>query len=318
MKMYFPFINPFPLFQQIFAIDLFFRKDAIVNTYKVTVPRGTFNVRDSGNKGAYPVVMIHGWPESSYCWEPVSRFINSKLRIIAPDLRGLGDSERTLDATLYQKRELAKDMIEVIDSLGVKDFFLVGHDWGGNVVQEIAFAIPERVRKFVLMNFPVLSNTRGNEEALNSIREQGCVVLMYQYFQQQKGLPEAMIKGNEETWIRWCFGKAGLEKKIPEESIREFIRCYKIENTPFTGACYYRNMGKDRKRWQELSGRKLPMPSLYIYGNQDMVIIPAYLNHIEDCFERLQGVIRIEAGHFVQEEQPEMVAKHLDDFLAGN
>ncbi len=282
---------------------------------QVKVPRGTFSVRDLGSTDAYPVVMIHGWPESSYTWEPVRPFLSEKLRIIAPDLRGLGDSERTLDPALYQKQELAKDMIEVIDALGVKDFFLVGHDWGGNVVQEIAFAVPERVKKLVIMNFPVLSNTAGNAEARKVIQARDSVVLMYQHFQQQKGLPEAMIRGNEELWIRWCFGKAGQEGKIPAESIREFIRCYRIEKTPFTGACYYRAMRYDMKRWQELSGRRLPMPTLYLYGNQDMVIIPEYLNHIEDCFDRLVGVKQIECGHFLQEEQPEAVAQYLNDFL---
>lgn len=285
-----------------------------MKTYKITVERGTFNVRDSENRNGYPVVMIHGWPESSYTWEPVSPFLSDKLRIIAPDLRGLGDSERTLNQELYQKQELAKDMIEVIDALGIKEFYLVGHDWGGNVVQEISFAIPDRVKKLVVMNFPILSNATGNAEAQSIIRNKGSVALMYQYFQQQKGLAEAMIKGNEEVWIRWCFGKPAGESSVPEESIKEFIRCYAIENTAFTGACYYRNMRNDMKRWQELIGRKLTMPSLYLYGNKDTVIIPAYLNHIEDCFENMK-VIQLDLGHFLQEEKPDLVGKHLNDFL---
>lgn len=285
-----------------------------MKTYKMTVNRGTFNVRDSGNNDGYPVVMIHGWPESSYSWELVSPFISDKLRIIAPDLRGLGDSERTLNQDLYQKRELARDMIEVINALGIQDFYLVGHDWGGNIVQEIAFAVPDRVKKLVIMNFPVLSNAAGNAEAQRVIRDKGSFVLMYQYFQQQKGLAEAMIKGNEEVWIRWLFRKPAGEAGVPEESIKEFIRCYAIEQTPFTGACYYRNMRNDMKRWQELAGRKLPMPSFYLYGNKDVVIIPAYLNHIEDCFENIQ-VVQLDLGHFLQEENPDLVAEHLNNFL---
>ena len=288
-----------------------------MKTYKVTVPRGTFNVRDSGNLDGFPVVMVHGWPESSYTWEPVQPYLSKNLRVIAPDLRGLGDSERTLNQELYQKRELAKDMIEVLDAIGVRDFFLVGHDWGGNVVQEIAFAIPERVKKLVLMNFPTLSNSQGNAEAMKVIQEWGSVVLMYQYFQQQVGLPEAMIKGNEDVWIRWCFGKPGQDGRIPKAAIQEYIRCYQIENTPFTGACYYRNMKIDRKRWLEFSGRKLAMPTLYIYGNKDMVVIPAYLNHIEDCFEQLAGIKQIDVGHFVHEEEPETVARLLNEFFGS-
>jgi pimeloyl-ACP methyl ester carboxylesterase len=56
------------------------------------------------------------------------------------------------------------------------------------------------------------------------------------------------------------------------------------------------------------------MPSLYIYGNKDVVIIPEYLNHIEDCFREIR-VEQIEAGHFLQEEQPELVARYMNEFL---
>jgi haloacetate dehalogenase len=286
-----------------------------MNTYEVSVSRGIFNVRDSGNLQGYPVVMIHGWPESSFTWESVRPFLGEGLRIIAPDLRGLGDSERTLQPDLYQKQELAKDIIEVLDELRIREFYLVGHDWGGNVVQEMAYAIPQRIKKLVVMNFPVLSNEKGNEEAMAIILKQGSVVLMYQYFQQQKGLPEAMIRGNEAVWITWCFGKAGREGKISPSVIEEYIRCYKIENTPATGAFYYRAMKLDRKRWLELSGRKIPIPTLYIYGNKDLVIIPEYLNHIENCFDRIE-VKQIDAGHFLHEENPELISQMLNEFFS--
>ena len=285
-----------------------------MQTYKVEVARGNFNVRDSGNRDGYPVVMQHGWPESSYCWEQIAPYMNRDLRIIAPDLRGLGDSERTLDPALYQKQALAMDIMQVLDALNIGDFFLVGHDWGGNVVQEMAFAHPKRIKKLVIMNFPILANARGNAEAIATHKKNGCVAFMYQYFQQQRDLPEAMIRGNEEVWIRWCFGTPGREGKIPAAAIEEYIRCYKIENTPATGAFYYRNMRNDTKRWQELAGRKISIPTMYIYGNKDKVIIPDYLNHIEDCFDQLT-VHLIDADHFLQEERPREVADLLNSFF---
>jgi haloacetate dehalogenase len=288
-----------------------------MNTYKVNVSRGIFNVRDSGNFDGHPVVMLHGWPESSYTWEAVRPFLSEKLRIIAPDLRGLGDSERTMKPELYQKQELAKDIIEVIGELGIKEFHLLGHDWGGGVVQEMAYSIPERIKKLVVMNFPILSNSKGNAEAMEVIQKQGSVVLMYRYFQQQRGLPEAMIRGNEEVWITWCFGKPGREGRIPHQAIEEYIRCYKIENTPATGAFYYRAMKVDQKRWMELKGRKIQIPTLFIYGNKDLVIIPEYLNHIEDCFDRID-IRQIDADHFLHEEKPEVISSLLNDFFLQN
>jgi haloacetate dehalogenase len=286
----------------------------MMNTKKIVVPRGTFNVRDRGNTDGFPLVMLHGWPESSYCWEAVTPFLNPAIRVIAPDLRGLGDSERTMKAELYQKAELAKDVVEILDALNIDTLFLAGHDWGGVVAQEVALLIPSRIKKMVIMNIPVITNAKGNAEAMAVTQSRGSVPNWYQYFQQQPGLAEAMIKGNEEVWIRYFFGRAGKMGKIPEKAIEEYVRCYRIENTPATGACYYRNMRYDAKRWATLAGVKFSMPTLYVYGNADVVVIPEYLNHIEDCFDSIT-VVQINAEHFVQEQEAEAVAASLNDFL---
>ena len=123
-----------------------------------------------------------------------------------------------------------------------------------------------------------------------------------------------MIKGNEEVWIRHFFGPAGEDGTIPAESIREYIRCYSIENTPATGASYYRAMGLDAQRWATMGGQKFSMPTLYIHGSQDTVIIKENLNHIEDCFDSIR-VESLPARHFVQEEKPREVAELMNDFF---
>ena len=281
---------------------------------KITVSRGTFNVREGGSKDGLPVVMLHGWPESSYCWEGVAAHLDPALRVIAPDLRGLGDSERTLNVKAYQKQELAKDIIEVVDALGIGTFLLVGHDWGGIVAQEVALLVPERVKQLVILNIAVLTNPVGTIEARQIIFSQGAVPFWYQYFQQMPGLAEAMIKGNEKAWVSFFFGKAGQEGIIPAEAIAEYIRCYSIENTPATAASYYRAMQMDAQHWATLVGKKFPMPSLYIHGKKDSVIIPAFLNHIEDGFASIQ-VESIDAAHFLQEEKPREVAALMNNFF---
>jgi len=244
----------------------------------------------------------------------VARYLDPHFRLIAPDLRGLGDSERTLEPSLYRKEELARDIIEIADALKIENFYCVGHDWGGVVAQEVALACPERVKKLVIMNIPVITNASGNREAREVINSWGGLPHWYQYFQQQPGLAEAMIKGNEEVWVSYFFGRAGRDGRIPKEAISEYIRCYKIEHTPLTGAYYYRTMRHDIARWELLAGKKFPMPTLYIYGEKDVVIIPEYLHHIEEVFHSIR-VIRLQAEHFVQEERPEEVAKEMNEFF---
>ena len=258
--------------------------------------------------------MLHGWPESSYCWEGVTEFLDPNWRVIAPDLRGLGDSERTLDAKAYQKVELAKDIIEIIDALGIKDFFLVGHDWGGIVAQELAFLAPARDKKFVILNIPILTNVRGAEEVTKAMIAIRYIPYWYQYFQMMPGLPEAMIKGKEREWVSFFFGKKGRDGAIPRESIDEYVRCYSIENTPATAASYYRSMALDAPHWAGLAGKRFSMPSLYIYGNEDSVIIPANITHLEDCFDSIT-VEQIKAAHFLQEEKPREVAELMNRFF---
>jgi pimeloyl-ACP methyl ester carboxylesterase len=285
-----------------------------MNTQKITTSRGQFNIRQGGKQDGVAVVMIHGWPESSYCWEGVAAHLDPAFRVIAPDLRGLGDSERTMDVKAYQKVELAKDIVEILQVLNVDKFFLVGHDWGGIVAQELALLIPQRVIRLVIMNITVLTNPLGTLEARDVIFSKGGMPFWYQYFQQQPWLPEAMIKGNEEIWIRYCFGKEGMDGTIPAEAITEYIRCYSIENTPATAASYYRIMKVDIKHWATLAEKKFPMPSLYIHGSKDPVIIRENLNHIEDGFDSIR-VESFDTGHFVQEEKPREVALLMNDFF---
>ncbi len=285
-----------------------------MKTRIINVPRGVFNIREGGDPGGLPVVMLHGWPESSYCWEGVAKHLDARLHLIAPDLRGLGESERTLDVKAYQKLELAKDIVEIVDALGIDTFFLVGHDWGGIVAQEIALLIPERVKQLVIMNIPVITNAAGTLEAAHALAAMRFMPYWYQYFQMQPGLAEAMIKGNEDVWVRYFFGKKGRDGIIPAESIAEYVRCYAIPNTPATGASYYRAMQLDAKHWSELAGRKFPMTSLYIYGTEEITIVPENLNHLEDCFDTIR-VEKLQAGHFVQEEKPREVAELMNEFF---
>ncbi len=282
----------------------------------VQTARGRFAYRQTGT--GRPLVMLHGWPESSYCWKAVAEQLQNDFRIIAPDLRGLGDSERSLDPAAYTKQAMGQDLLALLDALEIDRCFLAGHDWGGAIAQEAALAAPDRFEKLVLLNIHVLPNARGNMKAQAEIRNRPAP-LWYQFFQnayddQGQGLAEAMIPGNERVWLGH-FLRAWSAQGFPEDAFEEHVRCYSIPNTATTGANMYRCYKQDMARWAELAGRKFAMPGLYIHGYKDPVIIPEYTEHLDDVFDDIR-VERIEAAHFVQEEKPVEVAALIREFIA--
>ena len=233
----------------------------------VKTDRTTLHVRDDGD-GA-PLVMLHGWPESSYRWEPVLPYLGPGFRLVRPDLRGLGDSARTLEMEAYQKAELAKDVIELLDTLGVERFGLVGHDWGGAVAQEIAIAAPERIMRLAIMNIHLLNNAAGYAAAAKVHASRLHRAYWYQYFMQTPGLCEVLLPGNEERWLRVFLRGKDKAWAFPPDAIAEYIRCYSIAGTPTTGANYYRAMHLDAKRWGGLRDHRFDMPTLLLWGMHD-------------------------------------------------
>ena len=281
---------------------------ALKHRHCMVTERGRFSCRFSDH--GEPLVMLHGWPQSSYCWLGVAEHLDSRRRIILPDLRGLGDSERTIGVTPYRKRELARDVLSMLDQLEVKEFHLVGHDWGGAVAQELCLIAPHRVRRLVIANICIINNRQGLTEAQALLNSRGNRVNWYQHFQQAKGMPEALIPGNEEPWLRYFLDG------VPEPAVREYIRCYQIPGTPGAAAGFYRAFPDDIAHWLGLEGVVSAVDALCLYGRRDRVVIPEFLNHAENCFKSLQ-IETLEAGHFLPEEQPEAVAGLIEQFLGS-
>lgn len=285
------------------------------NALPIETARGRFAVRQCGSGTA--LVLLHGWPESSCCWQGVAQALRDDYRIIAPDLRGLGDSPRTLDPAAYTKQALGADLLALLDALEIERCTLVGHDWGGAAVQEAALAAPQRVAGLVLLNTPVLPNARGNLAAQAKLRDTPAA-LWYQFFQVARdgagnGLAEAMIPGNERVWLGH-FLRAWGGNSIPADVFDELVRCYALPDTPTTGANLYRCYKQDTQRWRQLAGTRFAQPGLYIYGRHDPVIIPEFTQHLDDVFDAVE-VIELDAAHFVQDEKPAEVTQLIRQFV---
>ncbi len=278
---------------------------------KITTSRGEFNIRTYGDSNKPPVILVHGWPQTGYCWHHAAAYL-SDFYMIAPDLRGMGDSNRELDIQWYAKDEMARDMFAIADELGLEQFHLGGHDWGGAIVQEMAFLHPERIKKLVIINMIIINNIVGRKKAEEVLIPYEFRSSWYQFFMSIKHFPEALLAGKEDIWVR--FFSRGISNPIPEDAIQEYIRCYKIPNSITTASNIYRTVQKDRARWKNYEGKKINIPTKIIHGVLDPVIIKEYIAGVEDCFSQVETTL-LKGGHFIVDEQPKEVGNAITEFL---
>lgn len=282
----------------------------------IDTPRGKFHYRSYGDRDGIAVILLHGWPQSCHCWHEMLLHMKQDLHYITPDLRGMGDSNHALDIDLYAKDKMAMDIVSIADALGIERFYLVGHDWGAGVAQELVLNYPDRVIKFAMFNMAIINNQVGQMKAYAKLGKRLFYPFWYQFFLNLKELPEALITGREEVWVRY-FLKPWSSKVIPESAIAEYVRCYQIPNTVTTTANIYRNLSKDMERYKTYFGKKIQPESKIIFGAKDPVIIKEYLEGVEDCFEKVSIEYIEDASHFVMDEQPEESARILEGFLRG-
>ncbi len=277
----------------------------------ITTPRGIFQVRTYGDQKNPPLILLHGWPQTSYCWHHAIPHLKD-FYVVTPDLRGMGDSNRELDIRYYTKDEMSKDIFAIADELGISQFNLGGHDWGGAIAQEMAFLQPDRIQKLIILNMVIIHNKIGQLKAGEVLVKQLFRSSWYQFFLSIPQFPEALLEGKEDIWIR--FFSRGISNPVPEDAIAEYTRCYKIPNTLTTAANIYRTIPKDRTRWKNYENTQVAIPTKIIHGILDPIIIKEYIVGVEECFEEV-SVTELKGGHFIVDEQPKEVAREIQSFL---
>lgn len=143
----------------------FGRSNKYIRTGYVTTARHKSFYLEAGprrNKSA--IIFVHGWPEISWAWRNQMRAFSSLgFRVVAPDLRGCGQSNLYNTHSAYTQREIVQDMLELVDSLGIDRAVWVGHDWGAPVVWNIASHHPNRCHGVVALTVPYDTVERGVE-----------------------------------------------------------------------------------------------------------------------------------------------------------
>lgn len=254
-----------------------------------------------------PVVLLHGWPQTWYEWRKIIPPLAERYTVIAPDMRGLGDSSKP--ATGYDKRTVASDIYELVRQLGFKNILLVGHDWGGPVAYAYASAHPEDVRKLVILDVGIPG--AGLEQA-TAFRPPRSIWHIQFHFVQD--LPEALVTGRERTYLTWFFRTAYNPVAINEQDIDEYVRCYSAPGGLRAGFEYYRAIFTDVEHNHENAKTRLKMPVLALGGDRGFRGMT--LASMQLLAENVRGGVIEHCGHWIPEEKPEYLTEQLLSFFA--
>ena len=255
----------------------------------------------------FPVVLLHGWPQSWYEWRHIIPGLAERFQVIAPDLRGLGDSSRPAGG--YDKKTIGGDIWRLVhDVLGLSAFHLVGHDWGGPTAYAVASAHPEAVRKLAILDVTIPGD--GSPNISQGGRR------WHHAFHQTLDLPEALIAGREEIYFGWFYRNYGA-RPLDDGEIAEYLRTYRQPGALRAGFSYYRAIPADiaDNAAKAAAGFKLPMPVLALGGDRSWGRRMEVVESLRRLALDVRGGVIENCGHWMPEEQPEALLGRLLEFF---
>ena len=260
----------------------------------------------------FPVVMIHGYPQTWWEWRHQIPVLAEKYSVITPDMRGLGDSSRPISG--YDKKTISDDIWRVVNSeLGHESFYLVGHDWGGPTAYALAAAHPEAVKRLVIIDVPIPGC--GGDFSQGGRR-------WHHQFHMTLDLPEALTAGREDIYLSWFYRTfAYRPDAIDQTDLKEYVRTYSQPGAMRAGFNLYRAAAQDVEDNQaNIARQKLAMPVLTISGGKSYPHARGRISETEDSLKRVatnvRGEIAPESGQFVPEEAPDFLNERLLSFFA--
>ena len=273
-------------------------------------------VRHGGPKDAPPLVLLHGYPQTSAMWHKVAPILTSSYQVVCLDLRGYGKSEKPVSDTShfpFSKRAMAQDIVAVMKNLGHDKFFVGAHDRGARVAHRLGLDHPDSVKSMVLLD---IAPTR--EMYAGTTTKFAGAYWHWFFLIQPYPLPEQIIsKDPEAFWKLKCFNQTRGDNPFSKEALAEYLDAFKQSDTIHSSCEDYRAAASiDIEHDNADQEKKLLMPILALWAKRGV---------IETCFDALklwrlrakqvEGEA-IQAGHYMAEEIPDEVATRMSDFFS--
>jgi pimeloyl-ACP methyl ester carboxylesterase len=271
-------------------------------TQSVAVDGGTVSVTVGGS--GPPVVLIHGYAETSRMWRPLAKVLAPRFTVIAPDLPGIGDS--SIPKTGIDMKTSAERVHAAVRSLGFQKVRVVGHDIGLMVAYAYASLYPQEVEKLVLMD-AFLPGVGGWEAVYNNPG--------IWHFRFYGATPEALVKGRERIFFEhfWNNFAADKTRSIPEVDRRAYTQAYARPGRMAAGFAYFASFPKTATDFAELAKTRLAIPVLSIGGDKSLG--DALGAQAKLVASDVTVVVHKDTGHWILEERPEETIAALTHFL---
>ena len=274
----------------------------------------SINVATAGSGPA--VLLLHGHPQTHVVWRHIApRLVSAGFSVVAPDLRGYGDSEKpTSDAShsSYSKRDMAADQLALMQKLGFKTFSVVGHDRGGRVAHRLCLDNPSCVERMAVLDIAPTATMYALTD-----KEFATRYFWWFFLIQPFDFPERLIGSDPEYFLRrHISGQVKIQGSVSEEILQEYLRSYQNPETIHAICEDYRASATiDLKHDEQDAAIKIQAPLLAIWGDQSVV---GNLYDVKATWqEKATNVVgyALPCGHSIPEECPSELAKFLIDFF---
>jgi pimeloyl-ACP methyl ester carboxylesterase len=251
-----------------------------------------------------PLILLHGYAETSLMWKPIIPLLAERFTVIAPDLPGIGDSAIPSDG--LDMKTAAIRIHALARSLGVQKAEVVGHDIGLMVAYAYAAQFPDEVEKLVVMD--AFLPGVGDWEAIYN--NPG-----FWHFRFNGPTPEALVQGRERTYFEhyWNDFAADKTRSIPEVDRKAYTVAYSRPGRMRAGWAYFVSFQQAAKDFAQLSQTKLAMPVLVIGGEK--ALGDALAQQMKLIASNVTVVVLKDTGHWLMEENPKQTTEALQKFL---
>ena len=261
------------------------------------------HVVEAGPPDGEPVLVLHGWPQHWYQWRnQIPALAGTGYRVIAPDLRGFGQTEAPPEG--YDKENMATDVLNLMDAMGLERVKLLAHDWGGWIAFILCTRAPERFEKYLALNIPHLWSKTTPKLMLQFWRF---------WYQAVLGSPLGpwLLKNRPNFVRRIIQGSSPNPQAWSDAEVEAFTRPLQEPARARASQQLYRTfllkeMGRVAAgRYQKT---RLTVPTRLLFGTEDFAIAKAFFDRPTHEFaDDFQIEFVPDTGHFIAEERPELV-----------